>query len=148
MAVRKSGRNYFLAQKRTQHRLSLVLKCLRVYTSVGGGAADLASFSVPRADPSSFSSFNHGGNFFFFYFCLFFRVTAVGMPSEPRIYAIPSVHVISTDSYTHREPSLVSVFFSRHVYPRTGLNVYACLFPYTPAACCFLNDHLCQGHIS
>ena len=36
LAVRKSGRNYFLAQKRAQQRLSLVLKCLRVYTSVGG----------------------------------------------------------------------------------------------------------------
>lgn len=96
----------------------------------GGGAADLPSFSVPRADPSSFSSFNHGG--IFFYFCLFFRVTAVGMPSEPRIYAIPSVHVISTDPYTHLEPSLVFLFFSRRVCTRVRDSTYMRVFSPIP----------------
>lgn len=68
LAVRKSGRNYFLAQKRTQQRLSLVLKCLRVYTSVEGGARQISrAFLCQEQTLPLFRLLNHGGIFFFLF---------------------------------------------------------------------------------
>lgn len=147
LAVRKSGRNYFLAQKRTQHRLSLVLKCLRVYRSVGGARQISRAFLCQEQTLPLFRLLTTVVIFFFLFLSF--------LSSNGRGHAVRAEDICdpfcSRDLYRliHPPRTLFGfLFFSRHVYPCTGLNVYACLFPYTPAACCFLNDHLCQRHIS